>query len=253
MTGNPFSLEGKLAMVTGGATGIGFAITKSLISSGAQVVITGRREQFLRESCKKLGNKASYLVNDIADLPSIPFIVEKIESTIGAIDILVNNAGINELKPALEVSDQDFKEILDTNLNGLFALTREVAKYMVERKQGSIIMITSMTAIYGLTDVAPYAASKSAVLGLTRSLASDLSPFGIRINAIAPGFIETPMHVEALKKFPEKGEKILNRTPIRRFGLPEDIGNTAVFLASEASAFITGVQIPVDGGNSIGF
>lgn len=253
MTGNPFSLKGKLAMVTGGATGIGFAITKSLISSGAQVVITGRREQLLKESTKKLGNRASYLVNNITDLQSIPLIVKKIESSLGALDILVNNAGINELKPALEVSDEDFKAILDTNLNGLFALTREVAKYMVERKQGSIIMITSMTAIYGLTDVAPYAASKSAVLGLTRSLASDLSPFGIRINAIAPGFIETPMHVEALKKFPEKGEKILDRTPIRRFGLPEDIGNTAVFLASEASSFITGVQIPVDGGNSIGF
>lgn len=253
MTKNPFSLKGKIALVTGGATGIGFAIVQSLINSGGRVVITGRREAMLKEACKKLGGTSYYEVNDITDLETIPLLVQKIESDIGAIDILVNNAGINELKPALEVSDEDFKSILDTNLNGLFALTREVAKCMVKRKRGSIIMITSMTAIYGLTDVAPYAASKSAVLGLTRSLASDLSPFGIRINAIAPGFIETPMHVEALKKFPEKGEKILDRTPIRRFGLPEDIGNTAVFLASEASSFITGVQIPVDGGNSIGF
>jgi len=193
------------------------------------------------------------MINDITDLKSIPAFVRKIESDSGPIDILVNNAGINDLKPALEVSDNDLKSILDTNLNGLFALTREVSKFMVERNKGSIIMITSMAAIYGLKDVAPYAASKSAVLGLTRSLASDLSPFGIRINAIAPGFIETPMHNEALKRFPEKGEKILDRTPIRRFGLPEDIGNTAVFLASEASSFITGAQIPVDGGNSIGF
>ena len=253
MSENPFSIKGKIAMITGGGTGIGFAIAKSMIQAGASVVITGRREKLLEEACEKLGQKSSFTINDITDLSSLPKLVEKIESEIGTIDILVNNAGINNLKPALDVSDEDFKKILDTNLHGLFALTREVAKYMVDRKQGSIIMITSMTAIYGLTDVAPYAASKSAVLGLTRSLASDLSPFGIRINAIAPGFIETPMHVEALKRFPEKGEKILDRTPIRRFGLPEDIGNTAVFLASEASSYITGAQIPVDGGNSIGF
>ena len=253
MSENPFSIKGKIAMITGGGTGIGFAIAKSMIQAGASVVITGRREKLLEEACEKLGQKSSFTINDITDLSSLPKLVEKIESEIGTIDILVNNAGINNLKPALDVSDEDFKKILDTNLHGLFALTREVAKYMVDRKQGSIIMITSMTAIYGLTDVAPYAASKSAVLGLTRSLASDLSPFGIRVNAIAPGFIETPMHVEALKRFPEKGEKILDRTPIRRFGLPEDIGNTAVFLASEASSYITGAQIPVDGGNSIGF
>ncbi len=253
MSENPFSIKGKIAMITGGGTGIGFAIAKSMIQAGASVVITGRRDKLLEEACEKLGQKSSFTINDITDLSSLPKLVEKIESEIGTIDILVNNAGINNLKPALDVSDEDFKKILDTNLHGLFALTREVAKYMVDRKQGSIIMITSMTAIYGLTDVAPYAASKSAVLGLTRSLASDLSPFGIRINAIAPGFIETPMHVEALKRFPEKGEKILDRTPIRRFGLPEDIGNTAVFLASEASSYITGAQIPVDGGNSIGF
>ena len=114
-------------------------------------------------------------------------------------------------------------------------------------------MITSMAAIYGLKDVAPYSASKSGLLGLTRSLATDLSPSGVRINAIAPGFIVSPMHDEALKRFPEKEKQILDRTPLKRFGTAVDIGHAVVFLASDASGFITGVQLPVDGGNAIGF
>lgn len=253
MNKNPFSLIGKTALITGGGTGIGFGIARAIIDAGAKVVITGRRRKVLEEACKKLGGRSSFVVNDITELEKIPQLIENIENKTGPVEILVNNAGINNLKPALKVSDEDLKIILDTNLSGLFALTREVAKFMVKRRRGSIIMITSMTAIYGLTDVAPYAASKSAVLGLTRSLSSDLSPYGIRINAIAPGFIETPMHTMALRKFPEKGKKIIDRTPLRKFGTPEDIGHTAVFLASDASSFITGAQIPVDGGNSIGF
>lgn len=253
MNKNPFSLIGKTALITGGGTGIGFGIARAIIDAGAKVVITGRRRKVIEEACKKLGGRSSFVVNDITELEKIPQLIENIENKTGPVEILVNNAGINNLKPALKVSDEDLKIILDTNLSGLFALTREVAKFMVKRRRGSIIMITSMTAIYGLTDVAPYAASKSAVLGLTRSLSSDLSPYGIRINAIAPGFIETPMHTMALRKFPEKGKKIIDRTPLRKFGTPEDIGHTAVFLASDASSFITGAQIPVDGGNSIGF
>ena len=253
MIKDPFGLKNKTALITGGGTGIGFGIARAIINAGAKVVITGRRRKVLEEACKKLGGRSSFVVNDITELEKIPQLIENIENKTGPVEILVNNAGINNLKPALKVSDEDLKIILDTNLSGLFALTREVAKFMVKRRRGSIIMITSMTAIYGLTDVAPYAASKSAVLGLTRSLSSDLSPYGVRINAIAPGFIETPMHTMALRKFPEKGKKIIDRTPLRKFGTPEDIGHTAVFLASEASSFITGVQIPVDGGNSIGF
>jgi len=253
MNKNIFSLNGKIALVTGGGTGIGLGISHALLNAKAKVLITGRKQNILKEACRKLGENSQFIVNDITKLDQIPSLVRNIETDFGPVDILVNNAGINDLKPFLEVSDEDFKNILDTNLTGLFSLTREVLRYMVKRGRGSVIMLTSMAAIYGLTDVAPYAASKSAVLGLTRSLASDVSPFGVRVNAIAPGFIETSMHIEALRKFPEKGAKILDRTPLRRFGTPEDIGHTAVFLASEASSFITGAQIPVDGGNAIGF
>ena len=253
MAENVFSLKGKLALVTGGGTGIGFGIAQCLVNAGATVVITGRRENILKEAVSELGEKSSYEIHDMNDLDVAHGFVRSIESGYGPIDVLVNNAGINDLKPPFEVTDSDFDNILKTNLAGVFSLTREVAKYMVERKRGSIIMITSMTAIYGLADVAPYAASKAGLLGLTRSLATDLSPSGVRINAVAPGFIVTPMHDEALKRYPEKGAKILDRTPLKRFGTTTDIGHAVVFLASDASGFITGVQLPVDGGNAIGF
>lgn len=253
MLENAFSLEGKLALVTGGGTGIGFGISQCLVNAGATLVITGRREEILKNAVGELGEKSSYEIHDVDELGAAGKFVRTIESNYGSIDVLVNNAGINDVKPPFEVTDADFDSILKTNLAGVFSLTREVARFMVERKRGSIIMITSMAAIYGIADVAPYAASKSGLLGLTRSLATDLSPSGVRINAIAPGFIVSPMHDEALKRFPEKGKKILDRTPLRRFGTPADIGHAVVFLAADASAFITGVQLPVDGGNAIGF
>jgi len=253
MSENPFSLKGKLALVTGGGIGIGFGISQCLVNAGATVVITGRREKILENAVGELGEKSSYEIHDINELDAACDFVRTVESRYGSIDVLVNNAGINDVKSPFEVTDSDFDSILKTNLAGVFSLTREVAKFMVERKRGSIIMITSMAAIYGLADVAPYAASKSGLLGLTRSLATDLSPSGVRINAVAPGFIVTPMHEEALRRFPEKEKKIIDRTPLRRFGTTEDIGKAVVFLASDASGFITGVQLPVDGGNAIGF
>lgn len=240
-------------MVTGGGTGIGFGISKCLVGAGASVVITGRREGVLKKATEELGERSSYAIHDITKLDAIPSFVRFIESRYGPVDILVNNAGINDVKSPFKVSDSDFQAILSTNLAGIFSLTREVATFMVQRKRGSIIMITSLAAIYGLKDVAPYAASKSGLLGMTRSLATDLSPSGVRVNAIAPGFIVTAMHEEAIRRSPEKEKKILERTPLRRFGTPEEIGYAVVFFASDASAFITGVQLPVDGGNAIGF
>lgn len=253
MTQNPFSLSGKLALVTGGGTGLGLGIAHAFIQAGARVVITGRREDVLQNACQQLGPMASCQVNDIADLASIPVLVETIERQQGPIDILVNNAGINLKKHTLEVSDEEFQAIIQTNLVGLFALTREVAKGMTARKSGSVIMITSMAAMYGLSLVSAYAASKSAVLGMTRVLASDLSPHGIRVNAIAPGFIESPMLFKALNADPERKQKVTGRTPLGGFGQPADIGFAAVYLASDAARFVTGINLPVDGGNSIGF
>lgn len=250
---NPFDLTGKTAVITGGGTGLGLGMSQALVDAGAYVVITGRREDKLQEACAICGGNMGYITNDITDLSSLPGLVSDIETKYGAIDILINNAGINLKKHTLEVSDEEFQTIQHTNVTGLFALTREVAKKMKERNSGSIIMITSMAALYGLTLVSAYAASKSAVLGMSRVLATDLAPFGIRVNCIAPGFIESPMSTRALGADPERKNRIIERTPMKYLGKAEDIGYAAVYLASDASKYVTGINLPVDGGNSNGF
>ena len=249
----PFSLTGKRVLITGGGTGIGLGIAKAMQEAGADVVLMGRRKDVLEQAVASLMGNASFVQGDVADLSTLPGIIKKLEEEKGPIDVLVNNAGINMKKMALEVSDEEFQRIIHTNLNGLFAMCREVGKYMQQRKSGVIINITSMAAIYGLPLVAGYASSKTAVLGLTRTLASDLAPFGIRVNAIAPGFIESEMTRKALDADPPRKKRAIDRTPMGIMGQPEDIGFAAVYLASDAAKFVTGVNLPVDGGNSIGF
>jgi NAD(P)-dependent dehydrogenase (short-subunit alcohol dehydrogenase family) len=248
-----FSLKGKVVLITGGGSGIGFDIAQCMIAAEATVIITGRRENALQESVEKLGKNAHYFVNDVTELSKLESLVSDIEQNFGSIDILVNNAGINMKKPALEVTDEDFSRIVHTNLSSVFALTRACAKGMIERKAGSIIMISSMAAYYGIDRVVAYAASKSGVEGMVKVLASEFSKHKVRVNAIAPGFIETAMMKTAMSSDPDRMNKALNRTPIGYFGKPSDIGWAAVFLASEAAGYITGASLPVDGGNSIGF
>ena len=248
-----FSLDGKLALVTGGGTGIGLEIARCMAQAGATVVITGRRETVLKEAVEELGESVEYLVNDITDLGSIDGLVAKVEATYGPLDILVNNAGINLKKPALEVTDEEFSRVLHTNLHSVFALTRACAARMVARRKGVILMISSMAAYYGIDRVVAYAASKSAVEGIVKVLASEFSCHNVRVNAIAPGFIETEMSRAAMNSDPDRRDRAMRRTPMGSFGQPEDIGHAAVFLASEAARYITGASLPVDGGNSIGF
>ncbi len=248
-----FSLEKKLALITGGGAGIGLEIARCLISAGAKVVITGRTESRLQEAVANLGAQAFYAVNDVTQLDTLEGLIAEIESLHGPIDILVNNAGINMKKPALEVSDEEFSSIIDTNLSAVFSLTRTVAKRMVERQSGSIIMISSMAAYYGIDRVVAYASSKAGLEGMVKVLASDLSKFNVRVNSVAPGFIETNMMKVAFGSDPDRMNKALNRTPMGKFGKPEDIGWSVVFLASEAASYITGVSLRVDGGNAIGF
>lgn len=248
-----FSLAGRVALITGGGTGIGFEIARCMVAAGATVIITGRRESVLQESAADLGEGAHYLVNDVADLSGLDDLVEQLEATHGPLDILVNNAGINMKKPALEVTDEDFNRIIHTNLNAVFALTRAAAKRMVPRRSGSILMISSMAAYYGIDRVVAYAASKSAVEGMVKVLASEFSKDGVRVNAIAPGFIETEMSRTAMNSDPDRRDRAMRRTPMGKFGQPSDIGHAAVFLASEAARYVTGASLPVDGGNSIGF
>jgi len=248
-----FALNGKTILVTGGGTGLGLAIAKAVAQAGARVIITGRRADILETACKELGADAAYRVFDLANLEAIPGFVEETEKTLGPIDVLVNNAGINQKKDILEVTHEEFETVIRINLTAVFTLSREIARKMEQRKKGNIIMISSMAAKYGIPKVTAYTAAKSAVEGMTRTMAVDLSPRGIRVNCIAPGFIETAMSAKALNNDPERKNKVLSRTPMGYLGVPQDVGLAAVYLASDAARYVTGVTLPVDGGNSIGF
>ncbi len=243
----------KVAIVTGGGSGIGLAIAEKFTKAGIQTVIVGRDENKLKEAKAKLGENCFPMPCDLSVLPNIPSLVDAVSRQFGQIDTLVNNAGINMKKLIQDVTDEDFQKIITTNLSAVFAISREVIKCMLEQKSGSIINISSMAAQYGLPKVIAYSASKTAIDGMTRAMAVELGPSGIRVNAIAPGFIITDMTDKALNSDPERKAKVFNRTPMGYMGQTSDIGDAALFLASDASKYITGVVLPVDGGNSIGF
>jgi NAD(P)-dependent dehydrogenase (short-subunit alcohol dehydrogenase family) len=243
----------KLAIVTGGGSGIGFAIAEKFVLNGIRTIIAGRNKTKLHAAREKLGELCDAIPCDVTDLSAIPHFVQEIIDTYGQIDILVNNAGANMKKEFIEVTDEDFQHIILTNLTAVFALSREVVKHMLTNGSGCIINISSMAAQYGIPKVIAYSASKTAIDGLTRAMAVELSPKGIRVNAIAPGFIYSEMTAKALDSDPERKAKVFGRTPMGVMGQPDDIGETAYFLASDAAKYITGVVLPVDGGNSIGF
>ncbi|MEZ4774944.1 MAG: SDR family oxidoreductase [Bacteroidia bacterium] len=253
MNRNPFSLDGKIALITGGGTGIGLGVAKSMIEAGAKVIISGRREDVLKTAVTGLGPHAAYEINDIANQAGIPAFVSGLEKRFGHIDILVNNAGIHLKKYAQETSDEEFLRVIQTNLLSVFSLTRECAKGMIERQSGSIIMISSMAALFGIDRVVAYSTAKTALTGLMNTLMTEYSPYNVRINAIAPGWIESEMFYKAINSDPDRKAKIENRIAMPGFGRPDDIGNAAVFLASDAARYITGVVLPVDGGAVVNF
>ncbi len=248
-----FSLENKTALITGGGTGIGKAIAQCMVKAGANVLLTGRREEALSITCEELSDKCRYVVHDISDPSKADEFAKMVCQRVGVPDIIVNNAGINLKKIASETTYEDFENIMKTNVLGAHAVTRSFIPQLVERGSGSILFITSMAAVFGIPDVSAYAASKSALLGMVRSYATELSPKGIRVNAIAPGWIETDMSKKAMQNDKQRLDRILSRTPMNRMGKPEEIGWAAVYLCSPAASFITGQQLIVDGGVSIGF
>jgi NAD(P)-dependent dehydrogenase (short-subunit alcohol dehydrogenase family) len=243
----------KVAIVTGGGSGLGLAIAEKFTQNGIHTIIVGRDEEKLNKAKEKLGGNAVAISCDLSNLTLIPSFVENVISQFGQIDILVNNAGINMKKNFTEVTDEEFQSVITTNLCSVFAMSREVVKHMLVSGKGSIINISSMAAQYGLPYVIAYSASKTAIDGITRAMAVELSPKGIRVNAIAPGFIYSAMTDKALNNDPERKAKVFGRTPMGYMGQPADIGEAALFLASDAAGYITGVVLPVDGGNSIGF
>jgi NAD(P)-dependent dehydrogenase (short-subunit alcohol dehydrogenase family) len=245
--------ENKVAIVTGGGSGIGLAIAERFVANSITTIIVGRDEQKLDAAKERLGNLCVPISFDLNELSGIPSLVERIKDEFGTIDILVNNAGINQKKEFTEVTDEEFQRILSTNVTAVFALSREVVKCMLDKGSGAIVNISSMASQYGIPKVIAYTASKSAIEGMTKAMATELSPKGIRVNCIAPGFIATAMSAKALNNDPERRDKALGRTPMGFLGDPSDVADAALFLATDASKYITGTILRVDGGNAIGF
>lgn len=246
-------VEGKVALVSGGGTGIGLAIAQTLVIEGARVVITGRRREVLQGACSRLGPHALWRQGDMNDADALSLLVQDVEREVGALDILVNNAGTYLKKPIFEITDSEFSSVLQTNLSGLFSLSREVGHRMTERGKGVILNVASMAGVYGIPRVAAYSASKAGVIGLTRALAVELGSRGVRVNSLSPGFIYSEMSARALDADPERKQRVMSRTPLGRMGTPAEVSYAALFLCSDAASFITGINLCVDGGNSIGF
>ncbi len=248
-----FSLRGELALVTGGGTGIGQAIARALHQAGAKVVLVGRREAELAATAAELGPGCSYVAHDITRFDETDALVDRITREHGPVTCLVNNAGRHLKKAAVDTSTAEFQDVLNTHIIAAHALTSAVTPGMIQRKHGTILFTASMASLFGIPLVIAYAAAKTAMTGMVRTLTTELSPHGIRVNAIAPGWIETEMSRGALANDPARKAKVIGRTPMAKLGQPEDIGWAAVYLASPAGKFVTGALLPIDGGASIGF
>lgn len=250
---NAFDLTGRVVVVTGGNGGIGRAIALGLGTAGAKVAVLGRNEeknQRVLSELKALGIPSIAVSLDVTNRPGLEPALRKVESELGGIDVLVNNAGNVSLSGGvLNETAEDWDSVIETQLNAVFLLSKLAAKSMMSRKDGKIINIGSMYSFFGSGLIPSYSAAKGAIVQLTKSMAIELAPHNIQVNAIAPGWIETDM-TAPVKSMPLNAE-ILSRTPAGRWGQPEEVAGTAVFLASRASDFVTGTTIPVDGGYAI--
>ncbi len=250
-----FSLHGKVAIVTGGNGGIGKSIARGLASVGANVVIAARNEikttETVREIYEEFGTQVIGVRVDLQQEEQIRDLAAKTLETFGCIDILVNNAGTNIRKFPQDYKVAEWDEILDTNLKGAFLCSQAAYPAMKTVGGGKIINIGSMTSIFGGAKLAPYGSSKGGIVQLTRSLAVAWAPDNIQVNAILPGWINTDLTRQARKDIPELEEHVINRTPVGRWGEPDELAGTAIFLASRAANFVTGVALPVDGGFSV--
>lgn len=249
-----FSLEGQTALITGGGTGIGLGIARCMILAGARVVLVGRRESELSKACGELGPRAAFVAHDITLLDEAAPLIDRAELAAGApISILVNNAGIHLKKFSVDTTPEDFQTVFNTHVFAAHALTRALIPGMLERGSGSILFTSSMAAFMGVPQVLAYAAAKSAYFGMVSTLSAELGAKGVRVNAIAPGWIFSAMTQKALDNDPARKAKIMSRIQMGRMGSPEDIGWAAVYLSSPAAGYVTGVTLPVDGGAVVGF
>ncbi|MDD5027694.1 MAG: 3-oxoacyl-[acyl-carrier-protein] reductase [Candidatus Omnitrophica bacterium] len=239
----------KVAIITGGSRGIGRALVLMLAQEGADVAFTYAKSvqeaEALSLEVKKLGRKVLALQMDVADFDKAKELVEKVKENLGSLDILVNNAGIIRDKALMMMTKDDWREVIDTNLNGTFNVTRNAIVTFLKQKSGLIVNITSVSGVAGMSRQTNYAASKAGIIGFTKSLAKEVAPYNIRVNAVAPGFIETDM-ISGLKD--EFREGLKKKIPLSRLGRVEDVAAAVKFLLSEAADFITGQTVIVDGG-----
>jgi NAD(P)-dependent dehydrogenase (short-subunit alcohol dehydrogenase family) len=243
-------LEGKVAVVVGGSSGIGKTIALGLAQAGADVVASARRMELVKalaDEIEALGRRSLRVTCDVDDRESLEKLLRDCVAAFGKVDIMVNAAGITKRAPTLDFPEADWNRILETNLTGTLRSCQVFGRHMIERKYGRIINIASMGSFLALFEVAAYSASKSGLTSLTKSLAIEWAKHGICVNAIAPGYFRTPLS-EKLLVGTGRGNEVLMRTPMKRFGELDELVGAAVFLASEAASFVTGVVLPVDGG-----
>ena len=250
-------LQGKTAIITGASRGIGKGIAEVFAKNGANVAFTysssAESAMALEKELIALGVKAKGYQSNAADFNEAQTLVDAVIAEFGTIDVLINNAGITKDNLLMRMSEEDFDKVIEVNLKSVFNMTKAIQKTFLKQRSGSIINMSSVVGVKGNAGQTNYAASKAGVIGFTKSVALELGSRNIRCNAIAPGFIETAMSRTAMNSDPDRKHKAMDRTPMGYFGKPEDIGWAAVYLASDASNYVTGVSIPVDGGNSIGF
>ena len=254
MSDSLFDLTGQVALVTGTSRGLGQYFARALAKAGADLILTSRKRETLAEfeaEIHSLGRRTVSLELDVRDEASIKRMAAEAESALGPIQILVNNAGCNVRKPALEVTWDDWNLILETNLRGSFFVAQAIARGMISRSYGRIINIGSVTSVFGYGGLAPYGASRGGIRQLTMSLADDWGPFGVTVNCLAPGWFKTKQN-QVMYESREWVEYLIERIPLKRPGMPGDLDGAVVFLASEASRYITGQILLVDGGISVG-
>jgi NAD(P)-dependent dehydrogenase (short-subunit alcohol dehydrogenase family) len=248
-----FGLKGKTALVTGGGSGLGLATAKCLVAAGAKVVIAGRRADMLDAALAELGDEAAAEVLDLSDIAGLAAAARAIEGRHGNIDILVNNAGNTVKKPFEHSNMDDFDAVFDVHVRGALELTRAVLPGQIAKGAGSIIFTASMTSFIGQPMVMGYTVAKTALTGAVRGLSAEFAERGIRVNAVAPGWIDTDLFQKATSSDPARKAKIMGRIQSKQLGKPEDIGWACVYLASPAAAYVTGQTLVVDGGAVIGF
>lgn len=245
-----FDLSGRRALVTGASRGIGQWIALALARAGATVAVTARNAESLEETgarIEAIGGTCLRIAQDVREVENSANAVNRAAEALSGLDILINNAGYERVKPSLDVDEDTWDAVLDTNLKGAFFCAQAAARIMVAGSGGSIVNLCSLTSFVGIPTAAPYGASKTGLLGMTRALAAEWAPRGVRVNAIAPGYFRTAM-TDAFYEAEGWQERMLDKIPQGRFGGEADIGGAVVFLCSNASAYITGHCIPVDGG-----